>query len=440
MAKPIVAIVGRPNVGKSTLFNRLVGARKAIVEDIPGVTRDRLYDNAEWLGREFIVIDTGGIRFDEGDIFTREIKMQAELAIEEADVLLLVVDSQEGVTGEDQQVADLLRRSGKPVILAANKVEDFGRQLDYYEFYQLGLGDPIPVSAMHGMNTNDLLDAVIDKFEPAESYAEDPDAIKIAIVGRPNVGKSSLVNALLGETRVIVSDVPGTTRDAIDTPFEYQGQKYILIDTAGVRKKSRVRIPTEKYSIIRTLKSIERADVALIMIDAEDKVTEQDQRIAGYVHEQHKPSIIVVNKWDLIEKDGRTMHEFDQDIRAELKFLAYAPLMYVSALTKRRIFKVIELVDFIAEQNHRRIGTAELNQVLNEAMLINPLPGGGSKKIKILYSTQVATAPPTFVLFANRPDDVHFSYLRYLENALRKNFGFEGTPIRLIVRQNESRE
>lgn len=440
MAKPIVAIVGRPNVGKSTLFNRLVGARKAIVEDIPGVTRDRLYDNAEWLGREFIVIDTGGIRFDEGDIFTREIKWQAELAIEEADVLLLVVDSQEGVTGEDQQVADLLRRSGKPVILAANKVEDFGRQLDYYEFYQLGLGDPIPVSAMHGMNTNDLLDAVIDKFEPAESYAEDPDAIKIAIVGRPNVGKSSLVNSLLGETRVIVSDVPGTTRDAIDTPFEYQGSKYILIDTAGVRKKSRVRIPTEKYSIIRTLKSIERADVALIMIDAEDKVTEQDQRIAGYVHEQHKPSIIVVNKWDLIEKDGRTMHEFDQDIREELKFLAYAPLMYVSALTKRRIFKVIELVDFIAEQNHRRIGTAELNQVLNEAMLINPLPGGGNKKIKILYSTQVATAPPTFVLFANRPDDVHFSYLRYLENALRKNFGFEGTPIRLIVRQNESRE
>jgi len=440
MAKPIVAIVGRPNVGKSTLFNRLVGARKAIVEDIPGVTRDRLYDNAEWLGREFIVIDTGGIRFDEGDIFTREIKWQAELAIEEADVLLLVVDSQEGVTGEDQQVADLLRRSGKPVILAANKVEDFGRQLDYYEFYQLGLGDPIPVSAMHGMNTNDLLDAVIDKFEPVENYAEDPDAIKIAIVGRPNVGKSSLVNSLLGETRVIVSDVPGTTRDAIDTPFEYQGNKYILIDTAGVRKKSRVRIPTEKYSIIRTLKSIERADVALIMIDAEDKVTEQDQRIAGYVHEQHKPSIIVVNKWDLIEKDGRTMHEFDQDIREELKFLAYAPLMYVSALTKRRIFKVIELVDFIAEQNHRRIGTAELNQVLNEAMLINPLPGGGNKKIKILYSTQVATAPPTFVLFANRPDDVHFSYLRYLENALRKNFGFEGTPIRLIVRQNESRE
>ncbi|HRX21017.1 MAG TPA: ribosome biogenesis GTPase Der [Syntrophomonadaceae bacterium] len=440
MTKPIVAIVGRPNVGKSTLFNRLVGARKAIVEDIPGVTRDRLYDTSEWVGREFIVIDTGGIRFDEGDIFTREIKWQAELAIEEADVLLFVVDSQEGITLEDQQVAELLRRSSKPVVLAANKVEDFGKQLDYYEFYQLGLGDPIPVSAMHGMNTNDLLDAVVDKFGPAEDYQEDPDAIKIAIVGRPNVGKSSLVNALLGETRVIVSDVPGTTRDAIDTPFEYQGKKYVLIDTAGVRKKSRVKIPTEKYSIIRTLKSIERADVALIMIDAVDKVTEQDQRIAGYVHEQFKPNIIVVNKWDLVEKDGRTMNEFDKDIREELKFLAYSPIMYVSALTKKRIFKVIELVDFVAEQNHRRIGTSELNQVLNEAMLINPLPGGGNKKIKIMYSTQVATSPPTFVLFANHPEEVHFSYLRYLENVMRKNFGFEGTPIKLIVRQNVSKE
>jgi GTP-binding protein len=440
MAKPIVAIVGRPNVGKSTLFNRLVGARKAIVEDIAGVTRDRLYDVSDWVGREFIVIDTGGIRFDEGDIFTREIKWQAELAIEEADVLLFVVDSKEGITHEDQQVANLLRRSGKPVVLAANKVEDFSKQLDYYEFYQLGLGDPIPVSAMHGLNTNDLLDAVVEKFGPPEQFQEDPDAIKIAIVGRPNVGKSSLVNSLLGESRVIVSDVPGTTRDAIDTPFQYQGNKYILIDTAGVRKKSRVKEPTEKYSIIRTLKSVERADVALILIDAVIGVTEQDQRIAGYVHEQFKPNIIVVNKWDLIEKDGHTMNEFDKDIRQELKFLAYSPIMYISALTKKRIFKVIELVDFVAEQNSRRIVTSELNQVLNDAMMVNPLPGGGSKKIKIVYSTQVATAPPTFVLFANYPEEVHFSYLRYLENVLRKNFGFEGTPIKLIVRQKTSKE
>ncbi|HNX28630.1 MAG TPA: ribosome biogenesis GTPase Der [Syntrophomonadaceae bacterium] len=440
MAKPIVAIVGRPNVGKSTLFNRLVGARKAIVEDVPGVTRDRLYDVSEWIGRGFIVIDTGGIRFDEGDIFTREVKWQAELAIEEADVLLFVVDSKEGITYEDQQVAELLRKSNKPVVLAANKIEDFGKQLDYYEFYQLGLGDPIPVSAMHGMNTNDLLDAVVAKFGPIEDYQEDPDTIKIAIVGRPNVGKSSLVNSLLGESRVIVSDVPGTTRDAIDTPFQYQGNKYVLIDTAGVRKKSRVKVPTEKYSIIRTLKSIERADVALIMIDATAGVTEQDQRIAGYVHEQYKPNIIVVNKWDLIEKDGRTMNEFDKDIRQDFKFLAYSPIMYISALTKKRIFKVIELVDFVADQNNRRIGTSDLNQVLNEAMLINPLPGGGNKKIKILYSTQVATSPPTFVLFANHPEEVHFSYLRYLENVMRKNFGFEGTPIKLIVRQNVSKE
>ena len=440
MAKPIVAIVGRPNVGKSTLFNRLVGARKAIVEDIAGVTRDRLYDVSDWVGREFIVIDTGGIRFDEGDIFTREIKWQAELAIEEADVLLFVVDSKEGITHEDQQVANLLRRSGKPVVLAANKVEDFSKQLDYYEFYQLGLGDPIPVSAMHGLNTNDLLDAVVEKFGPPKEIPEDPDAIKIAIVGRPNVGKSSLVNSLLGESRVIVSDVPGTTRDAIDTPFQYQGNKYILIDTAGVRKKSRVKEPTEKYSIIRTLKSVERADVALILIDAAIGVTEQDQRIAGYVHEQFKPNIIVVNKWDLIEKDGHTMNEFDKDIRQELKFLAYSPIMYISALTKKRIFKVIELVDFVAEQNSRRIVTSELNQVLNDAMMVNPLPGGGSKKIKIVYSTQVATAPPTFVLFANYPEEVHFSYLRYLENVLRKNFGFEGTPIKLIVRQKTSKE
>ena len=320
MAKPIVAIVGRPNVGKSTLFNRLVGARKAIVADISGVTRDRLYDTTDWIGREFIVIDTGGIRFDEGDIFTREVKWQAELAIEEADVLLFVVNAQDGITHEDQQVAELLRRSTKPVIIAANKVENFDRQFEYYEFYQLGLGDPIPISAMHGLNTNDLLDAVVEKFGPLEDYREDPDAIKIAIVGRPNVGKSSLVNSLLGETRVIVSDVAGTTRDSIDSIFQYHENKYVLIDTAGVRKKSRVKEPTEKYSIIRTLKSVERADVALILIDATIGVTEQDQRIAGYVHEQFKPNIIVVNKWDLIEKDGRTMNEFDEDIRRELKF------------------------------------------------------------------------------------------------------------------------
>lgn len=440
MAKPVVAIVGRPNVGKSTLFNRLVGGRKAIVEDIPGVTRDRLYDSSDWNGREFIIIDTGGIRFDEGDIFAREVKMQAELAIDEADVILFVVDSREGITDEDQMVAKLLRKSKKPVVLAANKVENFGKQLEYYEFYQLGLGDPIPVSSMHGLNTNEILDAVVAQFPPGIETEEKSDAIKLAIVGRPNVGKSSLVNAFLGESRVIVSDVPGTTRDAIDTPFEYNGQKYILIDTAGIRKKSRITEATEKYSVIRSLKAIERCDVALIMLDATEGVIEQDKRIAGYVHEQAKANIIVVNKWDLIEKDGQTMKKFDEDMRRDLKFLAYSPLMYISALTKQRIFKTLELVNFVADQYNHRVSTSQLNEVINEAMMLNPLPGGGGKKIKIMYSTQVRTAPPTFVFFANHPDMVHFSYLRYLENVLRKNFGFEGAPLKLIVREKKSED
>ena len=360
--------------------------------------------------------------------------------MEEADVIVLVVDAQGGVNYEDEQVANLLRKSKKPVILAANKVENFDRQLDYYEFYKLGLGEPIPVSAMHGRNINELLDAVVARFAPASEYAEDSDAIKIAIVGRPNVGKSSLVNALLGEERVIVSDVPGTTRDAIDTPFEYEGTKYILIDTAGIRKKSRIKEATERYSVIRTLKSVERADVVVTMLDAAEGVIEQDQRIAGYVHEQGKASIIVVNKWDLIEKDGQTMNRFDEKIREELKFLAYCPILYISALTKQRIFKILELVDFVSGQHNRRIKTGELNQVINEAMLLNPLPGGGGKKIKIYYTTQVQTAPPQFVFFANYPEKVHFSYLRYLDNVLRKNFGFEGTPIRLTVRKRDSKE
>jgi len=435
MARPVVAIVGRPNVGKSTLFNRLIGKRKAIVEDIPGVTRDRLYAISDWAGREFILIDTGGIRFDVGDILAREVKMQAELAIEEANVIIFVVDSKEGITWEDEQVGNLLRKANKPVILAANKVENFEKQFDYYEFFKMGLGEPIPVSAMHGMNIDELLDAVIDRFASEEASEEDSDAIKIAIVGRPNVGKSSLVNALLGEKRVIVSDVPGTTRDAIDTPFKYEGREYILIDTAGIRKKSRVKRNTERYSVIRALKSIERADVVLIMLDATEGVIEQDKKIAGYVHEQAKANIIVVNKWDLIDKDEYTMNRFDRDIRQEMKFLSYSPILYISALTKKRIFKVLEIVDLVSDQHNRRISTAQLNQVINEAIMLNPLPGGGGKKVKIFYGTQVRTSPPTIVLFSNYPEMIHFSYLRYLENELRKNFGFEGTPIRLIVRK-----
>ena len=438
MSKPVVAIVGRPNVGKSTLFNRLAGKRKAIVEDIPGVTRDRLYDISEWLGREFIIIDTGGLRFGEEDQIARGVQLQAKIAIDEADVILFVLDSREGPTAEDEQVAGLLRRSHKPVVLAANKVENFDRQLEWMDFYRLGLGDPIPISALHGMNTNDLLDAVIGKCGPRQDYEEDPDAIKISIVGRPNVGKSSLVNALLGEERVIVSEIPGTTRDSIDSPFEYGGNRYILIDTAGLRKKSRIKVATEKYSVIRTLKSIERSDIVLILLDAQEKVTEQDQRIAGYVHEQNKANIIIVNKWDLIEKDGQTMNRYDEDIRADLKFLAYAPILYISALTKQRIFKVIELADFVVEQHHRRIPTGELNRVINEAVMLNPLPGG-SKRAKVFYTTQVTTRPPTFVLFCSDPEKLHFSYIRYLENVLRENFGFEGSPLRLLTRQRASK-
>lgn len=440
MPKPVVAIVGRPNVGKSTLFNRLIGSRRAIVEDIPGVTRDRLYDVSDWAGREFIVIDTGGIRFDEGDLFAREVKLQAELAINEADVIIFVVDAHEGITGEDEQVAEILRRSRKPIVLTANKVDNFSKQLEYYEFYNLGLGDPIPISSIHGLNTDQLLDAVIEKFSPGNEADEDDDAIKIAILGRPNVGKSSLVNSLLGQERVIVSDVPGTTRDAIDTPFTFEGQKYILIDTAGMRKRSHIKEPTEKYSVIRALKSIERADVVLIVLDAVDRVTEQDQKIAGYVNQQGKANIIVVNKWDLIEKAGNTMNQFDKDIREELKFLAYSPILYVSALTRQRIFKIIELVDFVSDQHNRRVTTAELNRVITEAMLINPLPGGGKKRIKIYYAAQVRTAPPVFVFFSNSPEEVHFSYLRYLENVIRNNFGFEGTPILLKMRKRGAKE
>lgn len=440
MAKPIVAIVGRANVGKSTLFNRLVGSRKAIVEDIPGVTRDRLYDNTDWLDREFIIIDTGGIRLDEKDSMAREIKMQAELAIEEADVIVFVVDGREGITTEDEEVADLLRKSDKPIVLIANKIENFGKQMEYYDFYSLGLGDPIPISAMHGLNTDELMDAIVANFKsPAKAY-EDDDTTKIALIGRPNVGKSSLVNAFLGEPRVIVSDIPGTTRDSIDTLFQFNGRKYTLIDTAGIRKKSRIKERTEKYSVIRSLKSIERADVVLIMLDAMDGVLEQDQRIAGYVTEQAKANILVVNKWDLVQKDEHTINQFDKKIREELKFLSYSPIMYVSALTKKRIFKVLEIVDFVAEQHNRRITTAELNRVINEAMMLNPLPGGGNKKVKIYYTTQVRTAPPTFVLFSNHPDLVHFSYLRYLENVMRRNFGFEGTPIKLLVRQKTGKD
>lgn len=439
MTKPVVALVGRPNVGKSTLFNRLAGMRKAIVEDTPGVTRDRIYERSEWAGHEFIIIDTGGIRFEDGDILAAEVKKQSELAIQEADVIVFVVDAREGVTAEDEMVAGMLRRADKPVVVAANKVEDFARQLDYYEFYRLGLGEPIPVSAAHGRNTNDLLDAVVSFFSPPAEGEENGLETRIAFVGRPNVGKSSLVNKLLGQERVIVSEIPGTTRDAVDTPFQYGQRQYVLIDTAGMRKKGRIREATERYSVIRTLRAVERSDVVLIILDATQGVTEQDKKIAGFVHEEGKSNIIVVNKWDLVEKNRRTMQEYDCMIRDELKFLSYSPILYVSALTGQRVFKMLEVIDFVAEQYARKVATAELNRVLREAIMLNPLPGAGKNRVKIFYATQVKTGPPTFVLFVNYPDLVHFSYLRYLENYLRQNFGFEGTPLRFLLRHRESR-
>ncbi|MGI6684828.1 MAG: ribosome biogenesis GTPase Der [Bacillota bacterium] len=439
--KPILAIVGRPNVGKSTLFNRITGGRTAIVENTPGVTRDRLYRDAEWTNREFTVIDTGGIDFyGKGGIIETKVKQQAELAIEEADVILFVVDGKTGITPDDEAVAQLLRKSSKPVVLAVNKIENFDQQNSVYEFYNLGLGDPIPISAAHGMNTGDLLDAVVDNFPPEEEDNFPPETIKIAVIGRPNVGKSSLVNKILGEERLIVSDIAGTTRDAIDSLFEQNGKHYVIIDTAGMRRKSRINEPTERYSVLRSLRAIDKSDVILMLIDAVDGVTEQDKKIAGYAHEAGKGMILVVNKWDLVIKDDKTMHQFDKRIREEMGFLHYAPIMYISALTGQRVPKILEIVDFVAEQQNLRVSTARLNEVIDEALAINPPPTDKGKKLKIFYVTQVGVRPPKFVFFVNEPELMHFSYQRYLENQFRKNFGFEGTAIWLMIRKREKEQ
>lgn len=439
MSKPVVAIVGRPNVGKSTLFNRIAGGLVAIVENMPGVTRDRLYRDAEWLGRKFALIDTGGIEFkDEGTSIASQMRRQAEIAMEEADVIIFVVDAQISPTPDDDLIARTLRRSGKPVLLAANKVEDFKKiEGQLYDFLSFGLGEPIPVSAVHGMNTGDLLDQVIASLPEDDEEEYDPDVIRIAVIGRPNVGKSSLVNTLLGKERVIVSNVPGTTRDAIDTPFEHEGRHYILIDTAGMRRKSRIEELTEQYSVVRSLRAVDRSDAILMLIDAVDGVTEQDKKIAGYAEEAGKAIVLVVNKWDLIEKDEKTINRFEKSIREELGFLQYAPTMFISAKTGQRVNKILDLVDFVVEQNSTRVTTATLNTLLREWVHLNPPPTDKGRRLKIRYLTQVGVKPPTFVFFVNDPELMHFSYKRYLENQMRKHFGFEGTPIRIVIRQKD---
>ncbi|KAB2954585.1 ribosome biogenesis GTPase Der [Heliorestis acidaminivorans] len=436
MAKPIVAIVGRPNVGKSTLFNRISGGRVAIVEDQPGVTRDRIYRDAKWLERSFTLIDTGGLEIAEYENpFSDVVRVQAEVAIAEAELVLFVVDGKQGITGEDEKIAEILRKTKKPVLLVVNKIEDFAKNL-HMEFYALGLGDPIPISASHGMNTGDLLDMVVEALpEIEEDYA--PDVVKIAIIGRPNVGKSSLTNALLGQERVIVSDIPGTTRDAIDTPFERDGKNYVVIDTAGMRRRARVDEAIERYSVMRALRAVDRSDVVLMVIDASQGVTEQDKKIAGYAHEGGKGCILVLNKWDLVPKDEKTMQKYDKVIRSELAFMQYAPTLYVSAKTGQRLPKIVEIIDFVAEQTNRRISTSILNELLADIVRVTPPPTDKGKKLKIYYVTQAGVKPPTFVFFVNDEELFHFSYRRHIQNRFRETFGFEGSPIRFFIRQRE---
>lgn len=436
MANPTIAIVGRPNVGKSTIFNRIAGERISIVEDTPGVTRDRIYTTGEWLGREFSIIDTGGI--DLGDEpFMDQIKHQAEIAIDEADVIIFVASGSEGITDADELVAKILYRSNKPVILAVNKVDNPEMRNDIYEFYALGLGDPFPVSGSHGLGIGDVLDEAVKHF-PNTSEEEDEDTIKFSLIGRPNVGKSSLINAILGEDRVIVSDIEGTTRDAIDTYFESEeGQKFLMIDTAGMRKRGKVYESTEKYSVMRAMRAIERSDIVLMVLNAEEGIREQDKRVAGYAHEAGRGIIIVVNKWDTVKKDTNTMRDFEAEIRDEFQYLDYAPIIFVSALTKQRLNKLPELIETVSMNQNLRIPSALLNDVVMDAVAINPTPTDKGKRLKIFYATQVAVKPPTFVIFVNEEELMHFSYARFLENQIRKAFTFEGTPIKIIPRRRK---
>ena len=436
----LVAIVGRPNVGKSTLFNKIVGKRMSIVDDTPGVTRDRIYSKAEWRSREFMLVDTGGIEPESKDVILSQMREQAQLAIDSADVIIFVADIRTGVTASDVSVAQMLQKSGKPIVLCVNKCDAVGDlPPEIYEFYNLGLGDPIAVSSVHGHGTGDLLDAVIDSTDWDSDDDYDDDYIKVAIIGKPNAGKSSLVNKIAGENRMIVSDKAGTTRDAVDTVVEYNENKYVLIDTAGIRRKSRVSDDVEKYSVLRAFMAVDRADVCVMMIDAEEGFTEQDSKIAGYAHEQGKATVIAINKWDLIEKDGKTMQEFTKKLEVDFSFMSYAPFVFISAKTGQRLDKLFELINYTVEQNARRITTGKLNELLSYAVARVQPPTDKGKRLKLFYLTQPSVKPPTFVCFCNKKDLFHFSYQRYIENQIRETFGLDGTPIRFIVREREEK-
>jgi len=435
MSKPIVAVVGRPNVGKSTFFNKIVGRRVSIVEDTPGVTRDRIYAETEWSGKPFVMIDTGGIEPDVDDVILSQMRIQAEIAMETADVILFIVDGRSGVTAADREVAQMLQKTGKRVILIANKIDSVKLPDDFHDFYELGLGEPMAISSANMLGLGEVLDEIVDAFPREMQDEEEEDTIKVSIIGKPNVGKSSLINALLGEERVIVSDIPGTTRDSIDTPFTHDGEKFVLIDTAGIRRRSRVSDNIEKYSIIRAITAIERSDVCLLMIDATEGVTEQDKRIAGISHEAGKGMAIVVNKWDLIEKDNHTTKKFENDIRVELPFLQYAPIVFISVLKKQRIHNVLEISKDISNQCSMRIPTGQLNGVISDAMLMNQPPSDKGKRLKIYYVTQVGVKPPLFSFKINDRELMHFSYSRYMENKIRAAFGFNGTPIKFVFRE-----
>ena len=436
MAKPVVAVVGRPNVGKSTLFNKLIGKRLSIVDDTPGVTRDRIYGDAEWLGKKFMLVDTGGIEPDNGDVILSGMRAQAQLAIDTASVIIFVTDINSGVTATDAEIASMLQKSGKPVVLCVNKCDGIGEPpAEIYEFYNLGIGDPLPVSSVHGHGTGDLLDEVIAHIPESEFDEDDEDVINVAVIGKPNAGKSSLINKISGEERSIVSDIAGTTRDAIDTAVERDGVKYNFIDTAGLRRKSRVDDKIEKYSILRAQMAIERSDVCVIMIDGKEGFTEQDSKVAGLALEDGKACIIAVNKWDAVEKDGRTMDGTRKSLMKDFSFMSYAPIIFISAKTGQRIDRLFELIKYVNEQNTMRISTGMLNDILSDATARVQPPTDKGKRLKIYYMTQASTKPPTFVCFCNKAELFHFSYQRYLENQIRSTFGLEGTPIRFVIRE-----